>query len=89
MSPPKLNEKWIVKDIKSYPAFSEPCVELEHPDGRWMRLNLSDVKDTLSYLPLKSRISMNMILSAIAGYIAGVIFTASVFYIKYSDNKED
>jgi len=32
---------------------------------------------------------MNMILSAIAGYIVGVIFTASVFYIKYSDRKED
>ena len=89
MTPPKLNEKWMVKDIKSYPAFSEPCVELEHPDGRWMRLKLSDVKDTLSYSPLKSRISMNMILSAIAGYIVGVIFTASVFYIKYSDRKED
>lgn len=89
MSPPKLNEEWIVKDIKSYPAFSEPCVELEHPDGRWMRLMLSDVKETLSVSPQKSRTTMDFILGAITGYIIGALFTASVFYIKYSDRKED
>lgn len=44
MDMPKLDEEWVVKKIKSYPAFYEPCVELEHKDGRWMRLSISDVK---------------------------------------------
>lgn len=46
MKLPEVGELWKVIEIKTYPNVNNgnPVVELEHEDGRFMRLSLSDVE---------------------------------------------